>query len=208
MFPIHCELMDLESRFRRLSVQHNSPTLTATLTSDGAPLAGETIRFMIRGRAAGKATTDDQGIATLTSGAVRGLGVGKYPRTVVAVFAGDSGHRAATGRGAHGQSIWGPLELRLSRRRIRWQRHDRSGPHRQRRLPCPANATLDTTNAMLMGVLPGDLVMLDTTNAIGTFDSPDVGTNKTVFITARSGGVRLDGVRRELVTAHGACLLR
>jgi trimeric autotransporter adhesin len=83
-----------------IAVQHGSPALSATLTSDGAPLAGKTIRFLIRGRAAGKATTDDQGIAVLSSGTARGLSVGKYPRAVVAVFAGDSGHRPATGRGS------------------------------------------------------------------------------------------------------------
>ena len=45
------------------------------------------------------------------------------------------------------------------------------------------DAALDTSDAMLSGVILGDDVTLDVLNAIGTFDTPDVGTDKTVFIT-------------------------
>ena len=45
------------------------------------------------------------------------------------------------------------------------------------------DATIDTTNAVLVGVVAGDDVTLDTSSAIGTFDSPDAGTDKTVIIT-------------------------
>ena len=44
------------------------------------------------------------------------------------------------------------------------------------------NATLDTSSATLVGVVNGDAVTLDTSGAIGTFDSPDIGTGKTVTI--------------------------
>ena len=44
-------------------------------------------------------------------------------------------------------------------------------------------AVIDTTNAALVGVVQGDDVTLDVTNAMGTFDTPNVGTGKTVTIT-------------------------
>ena len=37
--------------------------------------------------------------------------------------------------------------------------------------------------ATLVGVIPPDVVNLDTSGAVGTFDTPDAGTNKTVTIT-------------------------
>jgi trimeric autotransporter adhesin len=80
-------------------VHHGLVTLTATLTSAGTPLAGKTIRFKVRDRAVGKATTNDQGIATLSSDRARGLNVGKFSRGVVAAFSGDSGGRPVTARG-------------------------------------------------------------------------------------------------------------
>ena len=44
-------------------------------------------------------------------------------------------------------------------------------------------ATIVTIGAVLVGVIGGDDVTLDVTNAVGTFDTPDVGTDRTVFIT-------------------------
>src|SRR5262249_5067947 len=38
-------------------------------------------------------------------------------------------------------------------------------------------ATLDPGAAVLVGVVTGDVVTLDTSAAVGTFDTPDVGTN-------------------------------
>ena len=45
------------------------------------------------------------------------------------------------------------------------------------------NATLNVTNAALVGVASGDDVSLDTTNAVGAFADNAVGTGKTVYIT-------------------------
>jgi hypothetical protein len=45
------------------------------------------------------------------------------------------------------------------------------------------NATLNVTNAVLVGVASGDDVSLDTTNAVGAFVDKNVGTAKTVNIT-------------------------
>ncbi len=44
------------------------------------------------------------------------------------------------------------------------------------------DAALDTAGAILVGVVSGDDVTLDVSNAVGTFETPDVGTDKSVFI--------------------------
>jgi hypothetical protein len=43
-------------------------------------------------------------------------------------------------------------------------------------------ATLDTSGDMLVGVIGNDAVTLSVAGAVGNFDTPDIGTNKTVFI--------------------------
>ena len=45
------------------------------------------------------------------------------------------------------------------------------------------NATLILTNAALAGVMSGEDVTLDTTNAVGAFADPTAGTNKTVTVS-------------------------
>jgi nitrous oxidase accessory protein NosD len=44
-------------------------------------------------------------------------------------------------------------------------------------------ATLNTAGATLVGVIPPDVVNLNTSGAVGNFDTPNVGTNKTVTIS-------------------------
>ena len=61
-------------------VQGSSATLTATLTSGGAPLAGKTIRFQIQGRTVGKAKTNDQGVASLSIAKLKNVKAGAYAR--------------------------------------------------------------------------------------------------------------------------------
>ena len=48
------------------------------------------------------------------------------------------------------------------------------------------DATLDTTGAMLAGVVTGDDVALDASGATGTFDDKNVGTGKTVTVNGLS----------------------
>ena len=48
------------------------------------------------------------------------------------------------------------------------------------------DATLDTSGATLVGVATGDTVTLEHQRRLGTFDSPDVGTGKTVTVTGLS----------------------
>jgi len=74
--------------------------LSATLTSGGNPLAGKTIAFALNGNAAGTATTDTNGVATLTGAALTGIGAGSYPSGVSATFAGDDVYAAGSGSGA------------------------------------------------------------------------------------------------------------
>jgi hypothetical protein len=45
-------------------------------------------------------------------------------------------------------------------------------------------ATLNTTGATLMGIVPGDAVTLTTVGATGAFTNPDVGTAKTVLVSS------------------------
>jgi trimeric autotransporter adhesin len=80
-------------------IQGGSATLTATLSSGGAPLAGKTIQFQIQGRAVGKAKTNDQGIAVLSIAKLKGVKAGVYARGLAATFAGDSGHKLKVSRG-------------------------------------------------------------------------------------------------------------
>ena len=74
--------------------------LSATLTSGGNPLAGKTIAFALNGNAAGTATTDANGVATLTGAALTGIGAGSYPSGVSATFAGDDVYAPGSGSGA------------------------------------------------------------------------------------------------------------
>jgi uncharacterized delta-60 repeat protein len=68
---------------------NSTATLTATLTS-GAPVSGKTISFKVNGTSVGSATTDTNGIATLSGVNIAGRNVGTYPNLVQATFTGDA----------------------------------------------------------------------------------------------------------------------
>jgi hypothetical protein len=75
-------------------------TFKATLTADGAPLAGKSVVFTAGGNAAGSATTDADGVATLpTSNGIMSFVAGTYPDAVVAAFAGDAGLAGSNAKG-------------------------------------------------------------------------------------------------------------
>ena len=78
-------------------------TLTATLTSNGLPLAGETIAFTLNDGGTmtpvGTATTDSDGVATLGGISLVGFDVGSFDGIVEAGFAGDSTDSAAESTG-------------------------------------------------------------------------------------------------------------
>ena len=76
-------------------------TLTAALTSQGAPVAGQQIVFSLAGSVVGSGTTGPDGVATLT-GVFSGLPIGVQPEGVRASFAGLSRARRFHGdRPAH-----------------------------------------------------------------------------------------------------------
>ncbi|KAB8141661.1 arabinogalactan endo-1,4-beta-galactosidase [Chloroflexia bacterium SDU3-3] len=66
--------------------------LRATLSADGAALAGRSVSFSLNGSAVGSATTDASGIATLDGVSVGGLVRGAYMRGVRASFDGDGAY--------------------------------------------------------------------------------------------------------------------
>ncbi|MBI3970524.1 MAG: pilus assembly protein [Chloroflexi bacterium] len=72
-------------------------TLTATLTSSGTPVDGKTISFTLNGVAAGTATTDASGVATLPNVSLTGINTGAYGSGIQAAFAGDQIYAGLTG---------------------------------------------------------------------------------------------------------------
>jgi len=75
----------------------NLATLSAKLTYHGAPSAGQTIQFSVKGHSVGSALTDANGIATLTDVSVDGIAVGTYPNAVTASFGGDGTQAPTSG---------------------------------------------------------------------------------------------------------------
>jgi hypothetical protein len=73
-------------------------SLTATLKAGTTPLSGKSISFTINGSAAGTATTDASGVATLSGASLSGINAGTG--TVGASFAGDSGFLGSSGSGS------------------------------------------------------------------------------------------------------------
>jgi hypothetical protein len=78
-------------------------TLTATLTASGSGVANELVAFtFINGTTItplGSATTNANGLATLTGVSLAGLGAGTYVGYVSASFAGDTNYGASSGSG-------------------------------------------------------------------------------------------------------------
>ncbi|HZI18503.1 MAG TPA: MBG domain-containing protein [Pyrinomonadaceae bacterium] len=74
-------------------------TLTATLTSNGAPVAGKLVTFTLNGAnfAGNAATTNASGVATLSNASLAGINAGSYPAGVGVSFAGDSTHAGSQG---------------------------------------------------------------------------------------------------------------
>ena len=81
----------------------STATFTATLTANGAPLAGEAVAFTVTAGGQtltlGSATTDVNGVATLSGVSLGSLAAGSYPGAVSASFAGDAADTPSTGTG-------------------------------------------------------------------------------------------------------------
>src|SRR5204863_153237 len=74
--------------------------LSATLTSNGTPVANEPVAFTLNGTSAGSAQTNSSGVATLSNVSLSGIGAGSYPSGVGASFAGDAGFDSSNGSAA------------------------------------------------------------------------------------------------------------
>src|SRR5437667_6023326 len=71
--------------------------LSATLTSSGSPLSGKAVSFTLNGTAKGSATTDNNGVATLTGVSLAGINTGTYSTGVGDSFAADATYDASSG---------------------------------------------------------------------------------------------------------------
>src|SRR5439155_5485279 len=70
--------------------------LSATLTFPGSALSGKSISFTLNGAFKGSATTDANGVATLTGVSLAALNAGTYPVGAGASFAADSTYDASS----------------------------------------------------------------------------------------------------------------
>jgi probable HAF family extracellular repeat protein len=78
-------------------VYGGSGTLTATLTSAGASVEGQTVVFSLNGGLVGSAMTDANGVATLSGVSLASMNAGSYP--VAASFAGSDRYLASDAQG-------------------------------------------------------------------------------------------------------------
>ena len=72
-------------------------TLTATLTSNGSPVVGETVDFHIGSNDVGTKITDVNGDATLTNVSLTGFNALTYTGGIAASFGGDSSYGSSNG---------------------------------------------------------------------------------------------------------------
>ena len=79
-----------------VGVYAGKATVTATLTAYNANPSGRKISFSFFGIAVGNATTDANGVATLTNVSLSGFNAGTYPNFVEAKFAGDADYSSSS----------------------------------------------------------------------------------------------------------------
>jgi len=72
-------------------------TLTATLSASAGGVAGQVVSFTLNGQAAGNATTDATGHATINSVSLAGVNAGTYPSGVGATYVGGGALAGSTG---------------------------------------------------------------------------------------------------------------
>jgi hypothetical protein len=71
--------------------------LSATLTAGAAGVAGQIVNFTLNGQAAGNATTDATGKATINTASLAGINAGTYPSGVGASFIGGGAFAGSIG---------------------------------------------------------------------------------------------------------------
>jgi hypothetical protein len=92
-------------------VYGGTTTLSATLTSGGNPVSGETITFNLNGNPVGSGTTNGSGTVSVSGVSLTGINAGSYPAAIQASFAGDSTYAASSGTGTLNVS---PLDVSSS----------------------------------------------------------------------------------------------
>ena len=135
--------------------------LSATLSSSSTGVSGKSVAFTLAGETVGSATTNSSGVATLTDVSLSGINAGPHPGAVVANFAGDTGYKASLGSNA----------LTVNAKQL-------TGTFTADDKTYDGGTSATVASKSLPGVLAGDAVSLDVTNA--QFDNKNVGTGKTV----------------------------
>ncbi len=77
-----------------------SLSATLTVSSRGTAVAGALVTFTLNGQAAGGATTNASGVASVTGASLAGIGSGTYPTGIGASFAGTANRIASSGAAA------------------------------------------------------------------------------------------------------------
>ncbi len=147
-------------------------TIGATMTSRGAAVVGQTVQFQVMGHVVGTAVTDSQGIATLGGVSLAGFRAGATANAVSASFVGSF---AFTSSSALGLLVVSPVQLGVSGITANNKVYDGT-----------TQASLNTGTAVLVGVMAGDVVTLDSSGATGTFATKDVGTAIPVTVSGLS----------------------
>ena len=88
----HCLAVDTAS-----GVYGGTTTLTATLTSGGAPVGDEPVLLTLNGTAVGSAVTNGNGVATLPGVSLTGIAPGAHAGTMAASFAGNADYTGSGG---------------------------------------------------------------------------------------------------------------
>jgi hypothetical protein len=143
--------------------------LTATLTSGMVGVAGVDVEFFINALSVGIATTDVNGVATLSNESILGIDAGTH--SVTASFAGDINYDPSSDSDDLEVT---PVELTVTGLNAENKVYNSN-----------ANAVITGTPVLGAGVVGLDEVSL-TGVATGSFSDKDVDTGKTVTITGLS----------------------
>jgi hypothetical protein len=150
-------------------------TLTATVTpssTSGAPTG--TVTFRHGNTILGVATLNQSGQATFSTNLFSGTGSSSHP--ISADYSGDNNFKASSANGFKQNIV--PATVTISGLSAKNKFYDTT-----------TNATVDTSSAVLVGVVAGDAVTLDATGAKGAFVNKNAGKNKTVSVS----GITLSG---------------
>lgn len=74
-------------------------TLSARLQANGSPLAGQTVSFLVQNQVVGSASTNAQGVATLSGVSLTGINAGDHANVVTARFDGNANYQASNAVG-------------------------------------------------------------------------------------------------------------